>query len=326
MLPYVVEICRGVQHAHENGILHRDLKPENVLVYRDAIFGEYCAVSDFGLGKHFDLPTATLTVTQASIGTPAYMAPEQMISTRTVDRTADVYAIGKVLYEALTGEFPMHMDVGLLGPRYRHIVTRCTQHDSRQRYQSVTEVMAALDLASGSGQGFVQPLSLFETLRVRLESASPTRVNLAQLSELFVSRIDDEAFLYTALPQLNKQVLLYLFTHHGVETARAIEAYDELIKGSVSFDYCDVAANFYERVYGATADLAVRQRVLLRLPVLGQRHNRWHVGEVFGRLVASTTDEGLLMAVRDMLISDPDLKAWVSPYLKTVPDVIRNAL
>jgi WD40 repeat protein len=95
----VEEVAHAVQHAHQAGVVHRDLKPGNILLTAD---GEP-KVSDFGLAK---AERPELTVTGAVLGTPSYMAPEQTTGSRTIGPAADVYALGAILYEALTGRPP----------------------------------------------------------------------------------------------------------------------------------------------------------------------------------------------------------------------------
>ena len=100
----LVPICRGIQHAHERGVLHRDLKPSNILI---DLHGQPL-VGDFGLAKRIDLGSvAALTETGAILGTPSYMAPEQATSLRgTIGPPTDVYSLGAILYQMLTGRPP----------------------------------------------------------------------------------------------------------------------------------------------------------------------------------------------------------------------------
>lgn len=137
------QIADGLQAAHEAGVVHRDLKPENVIVgHRDAV-----KVVDFGIAAIED-DGARLTRSGAAIGTPAYMAPEQLAGVG-ADGRADVYALGILLAEMVTGRHPMHTPSGDgLPSAIAVVVTRCLQVDPDARYASAHALIAALDEAA----------------------------------------------------------------------------------------------------------------------------------------------------------------------------------
>lgn len=152
-LAIVPQICDALQYAHDEGIVHRDIKPENVLLDTKG----RVKIADFGLAKLLGRsPTDfTLTGTQQVMGTPHYMAPEQMEKPLEVDHRADIYSLGVVFYEMLTGELPLgrfappsrkvHVDV-----RLDHVVLRALEKEPERRYQHVSEVKTDVEaLSSG---------------------------------------------------------------------------------------------------------------------------------------------------------------------------------
>src|SRR6185503_9193185 len=104
-LAIVPQICDALQYAHEHGVVHRDIKPENVMLDKSG----RVKVADFGLAKLMEHgpADASLTVAGQVMGTPHYMAPEQWEKPTTVDHRADIYSLGVVFYEMLTGELPL---------------------------------------------------------------------------------------------------------------------------------------------------------------------------------------------------------------------------
>jgi tRNA A-37 threonylcarbamoyl transferase component Bud32 len=151
-LAIVPKICDALQYAHEEGVMHRDIKPENILIDKRG----RVKIADFGLAKLLGLEAADLALTQAgmSLGTPRYMAPEQVEHPEQVDHRADIYSLGVVFYEMLTGELPLgrfappsqraHVDV-----RLDEVVLRSLEKDVERRYQHASEVKTDLDSIAG---------------------------------------------------------------------------------------------------------------------------------------------------------------------------------
>jgi len=147
-LAIVPSICEALQYAHEQGVLHRDIKPENILL--DA--RGRVKIADFGIAKLVGDQSAdfTLTASGVRLGTPHYMAPEQVESPSEVDHRADIYSLGVVFYELLTGELPL----GRFAPpstkadldaRVDEIVLRALAKERELRQQSAGEVKTQVE-------------------------------------------------------------------------------------------------------------------------------------------------------------------------------------
>ncbi|HAC46267.1 MAG TPA: hypothetical protein DCF65_09390, partial [Chloroflexi bacterium] len=155
---YLREIGDGLQHAHDAGIVHRDLKPTNVLIHSDG----RAMLADFGLARGAGQPTHLTTIGLA-IGTPGYMAPEQVMG-HEVDRRADIYAMGVLTFEMLTGRLPFiganRMEVAyatvnapipsaaklnaVLPDELDVLLAKVLAKDPAQRPQSVKELLALM--------------------------------------------------------------------------------------------------------------------------------------------------------------------------------------
>jgi hypothetical protein len=165
-LAIVPQICDALQYAHDQGIVHRDIKPENILLDRRGRL----KVADFGLAKIIeargepipgqDAPPGACTLTEAGkvVGTLQYMAPEQTEHPSEVDHRADIYALGVVFYQLLTGELPgkpleppsrkVSLDV-----RLDEVVLRALEKEPERRYQQVSEVKTRLETITSTTGG-----------------------------------------------------------------------------------------------------------------------------------------------------------------------------
>jgi serine/threonine-protein kinase len=201
---YVLQACEALVEAHAAGIVHRDLKPQNLFVTRRLNGTPLVKVLDFGIAKAFG-PGAdgqmSLTDSAAIIGSPLYMAPEQMRSARTAEVRSDIWALGVILYELLGGQLPFDGETVTevcirvvneepvpllelrpgLDPAVVAIVMRCLAKEPELRYHNVSALAAALEPFSRSAQqgGPVRPWRSFEDTQDSSGGGNPFAAGLA---------------------------------------------------------------------------------------------------------------------------------------------------
>lgn len=149
------EICSALEYAHGQGILHRDIKPENILIDTNG----RVKIADFGIAKlvgEQGSEHATLTVKGALLGSMSYMAPEQFDAPGDVDQRADIYSLGVVLYELLTGELPRGRfgppsDKSAVDARIDEIVMRTLEREREARFPNVQQMKTQVDAATQPG-------------------------------------------------------------------------------------------------------------------------------------------------------------------------------
>jgi tRNA A-37 threonylcarbamoyl transferase component Bud32 len=158
------EICKGLKYAHDKGVVHRDIKPANILISNQ---GEVKIV-DFGIATTMEADTEGLTRAGMTLGTPAYMSPEQIADSRKVDKRSDIYSMGVMLYEMLTGEKPFPGDFTpdsidrINRGRYKkpkrlnrkipsylvRIIRKMMHHQAKRRYSELQQVLRKLSTAT----------------------------------------------------------------------------------------------------------------------------------------------------------------------------------
>jgi predicted Ser/Thr protein kinase len=190
-LKIVPQICDALQFAHDEGVVHRDIKPENILLDRRG----RVKIADFGLAKLFkDKADEGLTGTHQIMGTPHYMAPEQVRGTRDVDHRADIYSLGVTFYEMLTGELPLgrfpppskkvQIDV-----RLDEVVLRTLEVEPEKRYQHASDIKTEVDQITSSPAQTAAP----ESPRIHISSLERLIADLLPHDKVAAVRIYREA-------------------------------------------------------------------------------------------------------------------------------------
>jgi len=162
---FVAQLLAGLEAAHEQHVVHRDLKPANVFLHRSAEGETVVKLLDFGISKWRGETGGQLTATGATLGTPSYMAPEQAQASRDADERSDVYSVGAILYECLSGEPPYGRDtypvvlarlmtqdpvdigdlVPDLGPGLVDVIRRAMARDPADRFPTAHSMRVALE-------------------------------------------------------------------------------------------------------------------------------------------------------------------------------------
>lgn len=195
-----VEVCLGVKYLHDNNIIHRDLKPRNILLFSknnkpsvSAYYNMTAKVADFGIVlTNFK----RLTESGVPLGTMDYMAPEQKDNAKYVDKSADIYSLGKILLEMWTGNTDSSF-VDEVPEVFLQIIKKATRYESDQRYQSIDEIfndLQNISLDECFQLGYIHPGREFENIinHIYYPSKEVTPNLLQQLAALFERAKDSD--------------------------------------------------------------------------------------------------------------------------------------
>ena len=185
-LSIVPHLCDALQYAHDKRVVHRDIKPENILISSDGVV----KIADFGLSRIIGNEThqTKLTGTHQIMGTPRYMAPEQLESSRGVDHRADIYSLGVVFYEMLTGELPMgyfaapskkvEIDV-----RLDEVVLRTLEKEPQRRYQTASQIKSDVQSITSTQNPALEKTLAYHAGSINDQEAIHSRMPEQQLAQ-----------------------------------------------------------------------------------------------------------------------------------------------
>ena len=302
ILDVIRQVCAGLAYIHGEGIFHRDLKPGNVLRTQSGTW----AISDFGLAVEVERNTTALTSTlRAGLGSWWYTAPEQWLSARSADDRSDIYSLGKVLQELVTGEPPVNNEMPS-GP-LRPVVERATANRPEQRYESVADLLAAVESAVEAPKGtWENAEDVAKRLLERVRLPRPPDEDLAELlswaQSLNEDEHDDMAALARVLPWISARSVRKLWAMDSEAFRRVFQRHCQHVETTgFAFDYCDVLADFARRAVEQTADVAVLRFAVRSLAKLGSTHSRWYVRDVLTSVLQAIRETEQAVAATDAL-------------------------
>lgn len=333
-----LQICEGVQAIHAAGAVHRDIKPDNALLLDGRV-----VVSDLGLAKLTDRDTTILTQTRVIVGTDMYLAPEQRLpgGSRDADARTDVYQLGKTLYQMICGLEPALIDASKVPVGLAHVIRRATREQPDERYQSVGQLIDAVNAYVRSKDPGANPLAAFETAlasaKDRLERGEyreeDVRTLLGALGNDGVQR-ENEQFL-ELLDSIPVELLGMMADNFSPALEPVLEHYVtvlDAIVGGKGFSYAETVAKRMRSVLRATEapphlkGLAVEATLIAAVGL-----NRFAAMEALGEMLVSIKANDVAAAVYDALDRRRTEYAQVCdqvPSLKLHPQIraLRDAL
>jgi hypothetical protein len=290
--PILTAILNGVEYAHDQGILHRDLGPRNVLMNSDTDV----VISDFGLGRVVDSESTRQTMTGYGMGTMLYMAPEQLHDAKHADQRADIYSLGRIIYELYTGPLvSLHQDVRNLPAAIAYIVTRCIQADPGDRFLSVAKLRSAWEAYRDLALRQAGRETIHDILSAVTSTGAFQGGEAARLAEVLEINREDKDFIHEVLMKLPAQLVRTVWQ---VDPGGIGPVLGDFIAQagaqSWGFSYTDTIADHFSQLFSALDDPRLRAAIVTSLLVLGLNHNRWHVLEVFEALFYAMRSEGEL--------------------------------
>ena len=273
----------------------RDLKPENILINADSDL----VINDFGLGLKVDSNTTRLTKTGMYMGTFYYMSPEQLNDAKHIDHRTDIYSIGKILFECLTGEIGINVDVNKIPKGLRYVVRKCLMNNPDERFQKVSELRntfnASIDI-------IIQGTSL-KSLRSIIDSIVTTDDYNELLPELIniLSKIDlekEKDNIHEMIMKLPKDIIIDLVDKDAELGYQVIENYvDNITAQSWPFNYTDsIGMKVKEIFYGINND-EIKAKLIYCVGEVGLYHNRWYVMDLFKEMLSSIDNGDLAFLV-----------------------------
>lgn len=312
---YFEQILDAVEYAHKEGVVHRDLKPLNIFIFSDGSL----KIGDFGLGKFISRDTTSLTKTRVSVGTECYSAPEQYqeADAKNVDERADIYSLGKILYELITFDLPVTIDNDKLGnSKFKLLIAKATKSNREKRFSSINEMRRMFDLLKGGNIGFRNSERDFTSIyKEYLEKKDNDK--LQQLIEILLTNRSDYKLYTENFMKLDGEILKSMNNNFKLEFNEIIEVYIKHIDTMHTFSFTDLIAIFLIKIIRIIDDFDIYKSIIDVILRLGYNHNRFYIGEELARYIGTLKEDEVekLLIISNVLQENPLERTWLEPYL-----------
>ncbi|MGD0281794.1 MAG: serine/threonine-protein kinase [Dissulfurispiraceae bacterium] len=307
------QILDAIEYAHLQGVIHRDLKPENILFNDDTDL----VVTDFGLGRIVDSESTRQTNTGDIMGTPWYIAPEQMQDAKSADERSDIFSLGRMLYELYTGPLTSAVqDTLALPPSIAMVIERCTQYDPDRRFQTVSDLRAVWkdlhDQTSHRGE-------LEELLRLRTALAAdstPHMKDVRRFCKLIAKHLDDRDLLHETVMQMSSYAASEIYSTDANLLRRIISEFVCFIcSQGWPFDYTDKIGSRCRKLFNSLEDPDIRADLLYCITDVGLSHNRFYVMDIMQSLFDTKMHDNEWLAIERRFLKDENLSRRAGRHL-----------
>jgi len=312
----ISSLLTGVAYLHSEGVIHRDLKPANILYNSD----NDIVITDFGLGIQLDSESATLTKYQI-FGTQKYCSPEQAKDSHNVDGRTDIYALGMIIEDIVTGS----SNTQISDKNIKYIIEKCTKRDPEDRFQTVNELINYVNAV------YTQKLNLTESAQLtqdllNISLGSKGTSSIPQIA-LRLQSTDDSELVEQFF--VNIDSLMYnQFEDQNEALARAlIEKLCEYWSiNSWPYSYIDQIAGTVRKIYNASKSADIKSCLLYTLMDISINYNRWYAMGIAQELLEDAKNDPVIDVSIATRLSANHLKLErIVGDINTLPTNIRSA-
>lgn len=306
------EVLDGIQAIHTAGCTHRDIKPANML----RMHGGHVVVSDLGLVKHSMRDTTTLTATLEFLGTPQYCAPEQFLpaGTRDADARTDVYQLGKLLYEMLTGLAPALIDPSQVPDGLSHIIQRATREAPDKRFESVAAFRDALQAYAASRDPNARPVETFEALNLKIQSEldrGEYRADDLKALCSVIANLNPQPPRMTVdmFTEINNTILGLMAKEFSEDLAPALTKFADAVKAGIidyPYSFAETVAGKMRIIFSAAEDAALKALAIRAAMHAAVGLHRFAAMSIFDSMLSAKMTDDCALAIQDALIPHED--------------------